>query len=117
VTAQGGDPAAKLPVAPVIEPVRAERDGVVATMDAYAFGVGAWRLGAGRARKEDPVSASAGIVLHRRPGDRVRAGDVLFELRAEQEHRVPDALGALLGAVTIADSAPPERPLIVQRIA
>ena len=47
------------------------------------MGVAAWRLGAGRARKEDPVSAPAGVVLHRRPGDAVRAGDVLYELRAE----------------------------------
>jgi thymidine phosphorylase len=117
VTAQGGDPDAPLPVAPVIEPVRADRDGVVATMDAYALGVGAWRLGAGRARKEDPVSASAGIVLRCRPGDAVRAGDPLFELHTEDEERIPGALAALKDAVTVADAAPPGRPLILERIA
>ncbi len=89
VLAQGGDPDAALPTAPETEPVRAERDGFVAGLDAYSFGVAAWRLGAGRARKEDPVSASAGILLHRKPGDAVRAGDVLFELRAEDAEAGP----------------------------
>jgi thymidine phosphorylase len=117
VRAQGGDPDAPLPVAPIVDTVSAERDGYVSTMDAYALGVAAWRLGAGRARKEDPVSASAGIVLHRRPGDAVRAGEVLYELRTEKEQRIPDALAALEGAVTIADAAPQARPLILERIA
>jgi thymidine phosphorylase len=116
VVAQGGDPDAPLPVAPEVEHVRADRDGVVATMDAYAFGVAAWRLGAGRARKEDPVSASAGIVLHKRPGDRVAAGDVLFEARTEEAGRIAPALEAAAGAVTIADVPPAPRPLILERI-
>ena len=68
VRAQGGDPDAALPVAPLVEEVRAERAGVVARIDAMAVGVAAWRLGAGRARKEDAVSAGAGVVLRRRPG-------------------------------------------------
>src|SRR5689334_8349006 len=58
VRAQGGDPDAPLPVAHEVETIAAAADGFVATMDAYAVGVAAWRLGAGRARKEDPVSAS-----------------------------------------------------------
>ena len=64
----------------------------MAAVDAYAIGVAAWRLGAGRARKEDPVSAAAGVVLHKRPGDRVRAGDPLYELRADDAARIPAAL-------------------------
>jgi thymidine phosphorylase len=117
IRAQGGDPDAVLPVAPEIERVRADRDGYVSTMDAYAIGVAAWRLGAGRARKEDPVSMSAGILLHRKPGDAVRAGDVLFELRTEDAGKMPAALAATEGAVTIADAAPQRRPLILERIA
>src|SRR4051812_37865290 len=66
VRAQGGDPDAPPPTAAETEIVRADRDGYVSTLDAYALGVAAWRLGAGRARKEDPVSAAAGIVLHKR---------------------------------------------------
>ncbi|HYI53240.1 MAG TPA: thymidine phosphorylase, partial [Microlunatus sp.] len=77
IRAQGGDPDAPLPVAREVERVRAAADGVVAAVDAYGVGVAAWGLGAGRARKEDPVSASAGVLLRVRPGDRVRAGDAL----------------------------------------
>ncbi|MBX6723851.1 MAG: thymidine phosphorylase, partial [Dactylosporangium sp.] len=83
IRAQGGDPDAPLPKAPEAELVRAPVDGYVSTVDAFAVGVAAWRLGAGRARKEDPVSPSAGVIVQRRPGDRVRAGDVLLELRTE----------------------------------
>ena len=70
------------------------RAGYVTAVDALAIGLAAWRLGAGRARKEDPVSAAAGVVLHRRPGDKVRAGDVLYELRADDAARIPAALEA-----------------------
>ncbi len=117
VRAQGGDPDAPLPAANEVEVVRADRDGYVSTMDAYALGVAAWRLGAGRARKEDPVSPSAGVVLHRRPGDPVRAGEPLFDVRTPDASRIPAALAAADGAVVIADTAPPARSLILERIA
>jgi len=97
--------------------IRADQDGFVATMDAYAFGVAAWRLGAGRARKEDPVSASAGVLLHRKPGDAVQRGDMLYELRAEDAKRIPGALETLDGALTISPTEPNRRPLISERIA
>ncbi|GIJ51138.1 thymidine phosphorylase [Virgisporangium aliadipatigenens] len=116
VRAQDGDPDAALPVAPETEFVRAERDGFVAGIDAYGMGVAAWRLGAGRARKEDPVSASAGVVLHRRPGDRVAAGDVLCELRSQEKERIPAARELAVAAVTVADAAPEQGPLILETI-
>ena len=74
ISRQGGDPDAPLPVAPETETVTAPADGVLTTLDALAVGVAAWRLGAGRARKEDAVQAGAGVVLHAKPGDAVRAG-------------------------------------------
>ncbi len=74
ITAQGGDPSAALPEAPEKHVVTASADGVVTRMDAYAVGVAAWRLGAGRARKEDPVSASAGVVMMRNLGIRCGLG-------------------------------------------
>src|ERR687889_1636517 len=80
IRAQGGDPDAPLPTAAETEVLRAETGGVVAAIDAYGIGLAAWRLGAGRARKEDPVSFGAGVVLKVKPGDRVRAGDALLEL-------------------------------------
>ncbi|MER7443242.1 thymidine phosphorylase [Micromonospora avicenniae] len=116
IRAQGGDPDAPLPTAPEIETVRAEADGHVEAIDAYAMGVAAWRLGAGRARKEDPVSAPAGVVLHKRPGDRVRAGETLYELRAEQADRIPAAMAEAAGAVRISETPPVGRPLVIERI-
>ncbi|MEU4679554.1 thymidine phosphorylase [Micromonospora sp. NPDC023737] len=116
IRAQGGDPDAPLPTAPEIETVRAEADGHVEAIDAYAMGVAAWRLGAGRARKEDPVSAPAGVVLHKRPGDRVRAGETLYELRAEQADRIPAAMAEAAGAVRISETRPVGQPLVIERI-
>jgi thymidine phosphorylase len=117
IRAQGGDPDAPMPTAAETEIVRADRDGVVASVDAYGTGLAAWRLGAGRARKEDPVSAAAGIVLRVRPGDTVRAGDPLFELRTDDGSKIPAALAAADGAVVVADAAPEPVPLIIERIA
>jgi thymidine phosphorylase len=117
VRAQGGDPDAPLPAPNEIEIVRAERGGRISTVDALAVGLAAWRLGAGRARKEDPVSAAAGVVLHRKPGDVVRPGDVLFELRADDGARIPAGLDALRGAVTITRKRPEPVPLVLERVA
>jgi thymidine phosphorylase len=117
VRAQGGDPTAPLPVARECETVRAARSGYVTAIDAHGMGLAAWRLGAGRARKEDPVSAAAGVVLHRRPGDRVRVGDLLYELRADDASRIPLAAEVAQTAVSIGRSAPAPVPLVLDRIA
>ncbi|WBB77541.1 thymidine phosphorylase [Micromonospora sp. WMMD882] len=116
VRAQGGDPDAPLPGAAEVEVVRAETDGFVAAVDAYAIGVAAWRLGAGRARKEDPVAAGAGVVLCRRPGDPVRAGDPLYELRADDPGRIPAARAEAARAVQVTPTAPTPTPLVIDRI-
>lgn len=116
IRAQGGDPDAPMPTAAEVEVVRAERDGYVAAVDAYAMGVAAWRLGAGRARKEDPVSVPAGVVLHKRPGDEVRAGDPLYELRADDATRIPAALTEAANAMRIAPTAPAATSLVIERI-
>jgi len=117
IRAQGGDPDASLPRAAETEVVRSTVDGYVTAVDAYRIGVAAWRLGAGRARKEDPVSAGAGVVLYRKPGDRVAAGDPLYELRTDDAARIDAARAAADGAVVIADTAPAPGPLILERIA
>ena len=75
----------------------AERDGVLAEQDARAVGVAAWRLGAGRARQGDPVQHAAGIRLHAKPGDAVRAGQPLATLLTDEADRIPRALEALRG--------------------
>jgi thymidine phosphorylase len=118
IEAQGGDAGAPLPVARHTEVVAAERDGVLTGLDAYAVGIAAWRLGAGRARKEDPVQAGAGVELHAKPGDRVRAGQPLLTLHTDTPERFERARGALADAVTIGapDEASADRPLVLGRV-
>jgi thymidine phosphorylase len=117
IRAQGGDPDAPLPTAAHTEVLRAGEDGVVTSIDAYGVGIAAWRLGAGRARKEDPVSFGAGVQLRVRPGDRVKAGDVLLELRADDESRIPAARDDAAGAITVGAGQPATSPLLLDRIA
>jgi thymidine phosphorylase len=116
VAAQGGDPSAPLPTAREVHAVPAQRTGVLTRLDAYAVGVAAWRLGAGRARKEDPVSPAAGVVLLARPGDRVTAGSPLLELHTDEPARIERALAALDGAVEIGADPPPRTGLVLDRI-
>ncbi len=119
ISAQGGDPDAPLPQPRESHTVLATTDGVLAEQDALAFGISAWRLGAGRARKEDPVVHAAGIDLHAKPGDQVRAGQPLFTLHADDAARFPRALEALEGkyAIVAPGTAIEPRPLIADRIA
>ncbi|MEV0281647.1 thymidine phosphorylase [Streptomyces sp. NPDC050610] len=119
ILAQGGDPDAALPVAREQHVVHAAATGVLTTLDAYAVGVAAWRLGAGRARKEDPVQAGAGVELHAKPGDTVTAGQPLLTLHTDTPEKFAYALEALDGGVLVA----PEHteyepnPIILDRIA
>ncbi|MBO0922325.1 thymidine phosphorylase [Cellulomonas sp. zg-ZUI222] len=119
IAAQGGDPDAELPVAREQEQVLAEADGVLTTLDAYAVGVAAWRLGAGRARKEDPVQAGAGIEIHARPGDTVRRGQPLLTLHTDTPERFARAHEALAGGVVVDPQGTPgaTRPLVLDRVA
>jgi len=105
VRAQGGDPDAPLPRAAHTQVLPAPASGWLAGLDALAVGTAAWRLGAGRARKEDDVSAAAGVICLAKPGDRVQAGQPVLELRADEADRFGPALAALDGAVTISDHA------------
>ncbi|WP_166866358.1 thymidine phosphorylase [Salinibacterium sp. ZJ70] len=118
IEAQGGDPDAALPQPRESHTVFADSDGVLAEQDALAFGISAWRLGAGRARKEDPVVHAAGIDLHAKPGDEIRSGQPLFTLHADDAARFPRALDALEGAYRVAapGATVEERPLIAARI-
>jgi thymidine phosphorylase len=116
IAAQGGDPSATLPTAAHVETVAADRSGVVARLDARGVGVAAWRLGAGRARKEDAVDPGAGIMCRVRIGDEVAAGDVLLELYTDQTERFERARESLDGAVVISDDGASAGPLVLDRI-
>jgi len=115
IAAQGGDPDAALPTAPERHVVTATDNGVLTGLDAYAVGVAAWRLGAGRARKEDSVSAVAGVVVLAKPGERIEAGAPLLELHTDDPERIPRALVALDGAAEF-DGPGDTLPLIIDRI-
>jgi thymidine phosphorylase len=116
IAAQGGDPSAPLPVAPYRTVVEAAESGYLRGLDAFGVGVAAWRLGAGRARKEDAVSASAGVICLAKPGDQVTAGQPLLELHADDETRFGRALEALDGAIQIGPRPPEPRPAVLERI-
>jgi thymidine phosphorylase len=117
VRAQGGDPDAPLPQAAHIRAaLPAPADGWLTRLDALKVGTAAWRLGAGRARKEDPVSAAAGVICLAKPGDQVLEGQPLLELRADDETRFGPALAALDGAIQISKAPPPSVPLVIERI-
>jgi thymidine phosphorylase len=115
IAAQGGDPAAPLPTARERHVVAAPVSGLLTRLDALAVGVAAWRLGAGRARKEDAVAAGAGVVMLAKPGDEVREGQPLLELHADDPALFGRALEALEGGYDIGGELTPT-PLVIDRI-
>ncbi|MFK0114689.1 thymidine phosphorylase [Streptomyces sp. NPDC090994] len=119
ISAQGGDPDAALPTSKEQHVVTAGASGVLTRLDAYDIGVAAWRLGAGRARKEDPVQAAAGVELHAKPGDEVRAGQPLLTLHTDTPERFAYALEAVAGSYDIAapGTAFTTSPVVLERIA
>ncbi|GAB3558981.1 thymidine phosphorylase [Spelaeicoccus albus] len=117
IAGQGGDPDAALPAARETDVVVAERGGVIERLDALAVGTAAWRLGAGRARKEDDVQAAAGITLHAKPGDRVTAGDRLMTLHSDTPETFSRARESLNGSVTYSETPASPIPLILGRVA
>ncbi len=116
IRAQGGDPDAPLPRAHHTEVVTSTSDGYLASLDAMAVGLAAWRLGAGRAKQGDPVQAAAGVTWHAGLGDRVAAGQPLFTLHTDTPERMPRALAALQGAATFSDSPVAASPVVLERI-
>jgi thymidine phosphorylase len=115
ISAQGGDPKAELPKAKFSHVVTATETGVLSKLDALAVGVASWRLGAGRARKEDPVQFGAGIVLNKVQGESVTAGEPLMTLYTDDEERFSRAMESLDGGIEIGASAS-ERKLLLGRI-
>lgn len=104
IRAQGGDPEAPMAEAAEHHVVTADRDGVLVEQHALPFGIAAWRLGAGRARKEDPVDHAAGIDLHAKPGDAVTKGQPLFTMHTNDAARFDRAFEALEGGYRIGDA-------------
>jgi len=116
ISAQGGDPAAKLPVAKESQTIKASSDGVITKLDALSVGLASWRLGAGRARKEDPIQFGAGVTLHAQLGDTVKAGDPLYTLYTDEPARFQRASETIENAYSIEAQAVVARKLILDRI-
>ncbi len=115
IRAQGGDPdEGALPVAPVVRPVTAERDGYVGELGAIAIGRAALRLGAGRRTKEDAIDHAVGILCLAKRGDRVGAGESLAEVHARDVVSAATAVAEARAAYAITDETPPERPLLLE---
>ncbi len=119
ISAQGGDPDAALPTPKETHVVTATRSGVLTTLDAMAVGLAAWRLGAGRARKEDPVQAAAGVEMLAKPGDTVTEGQELLRLHTDEPERFERALAALEDGVVVSEAgaAYDAVPLVIDRVA
>jgi thymidine phosphorylase len=119
IAAQGGDPEAPMPTARETHVVTAPATGTLSRLDAMAVGLAAWRLGAGRARKEDPVQAAAGVEMLAKPGDRVSAGQDLLRLHTDEPERIERALAALQDGVEVAPAGTPyaPTPLVLDRVA
>jgi len=116
VKAQGGDPDAPLPTARETKIIRADRDGVISSMNALQVGISAWRLGAGRERQGESVQAGAGIEIHAKPGDQIKKGETLFSLHTDEAARFERAEAALEGAVVIGSHVAEHLPLVIAKI-
>jgi len=116
IAAQGGDPDATMPIAERRRVVAAPHDGVVQSVDALDVGVAAWRLGAGRARKEDAVSVAAGVVCLVREGDAIVAGQPMFELHADDDTHLQAGVDAIANAVVLGEQPVNARPVLLERI-
>lgn len=117
IRAQHGDPTAKMQVAKHEHVIVAESSGFVNELDALAVGTASWRLGAGRARKEDPVQFGAGIVIHAKRGEKIEKGAPLLTLYTDEAERFERAIEALVGGIKIEEQVSSSfTPLILDRI-
>src|ERR1700737_3851055 len=120
IAAQDGDPRviedpSRLPAAPVQRPVTAEADGFVARADALAIALAGKARGAGRDRKEAPIDLAVGVVLEKKIGDPVAAGQVLAVIHARSPEAAENVMGRVAAAFTVAASARP-RALLLRRV-
>jgi len=119
VQAQGGDVSyvddpSKLPGARLVDEVPAPRGGYLAQLHARVVGEAAVALGAGRARKGDPIDHAVGFVLHHKVGAKLDKGRPLFTVHANDEQQLADARRAVLAAHQISDAPVSALPLFYE---
>ncbi len=121
VISQGGDVSviddiSRLPKARIILPVIADRNGFVASIHTEEIGRAAVAAGAGRFAKDDSIDYAAGIVIHKKVGDAVRADEPLAFIHADYEEKANAALSLAASAYIIKENAPDRRPPAVYAI-
>lgn len=117
VKAQGGNEAdvydtSALPAAGIKLPVRAEKDGYVAEIKADSVGLASLHLGGGRATKESDIDLSVGIVLEKKIGDKVLAGDTLAVIHANDMNKAEEAAAMILNAFSFSPEIIHRKPFI-----
>ena len=120
IRAQSGDPRvvddpSRLPSAPVQLVVNAAKAGAVTAIDALEIALAGKSLGAGRDRKDAPIDLAVGVVLHKKVGDSVRAGEPLVTIHARTQADAASVVARITAAFTLADRAQP-RPLLLRRV-
>jgi len=119
VSAQGGDVSyiddlSKFKPANYIEEVKTPRSGFISQVHARIVGEAAVALGAGRAKKGDPIDHAVGFIIHKKVGDPVRAGEVLFEIHANDAAKLAEARETVLTAYRFSDESVPPLPLFYE---
>jgi len=119
VTAQGGDvtyidDTRKFERTQIVEQVKASRSGNISQVNARSVGEAAVALGAGRAKKGDPIDHAVGFIIRKKVGDAVKSGDVLFEIHANDKAKLEEARAAVLSAFQFSEQPVPPLPLFYE---
>ena len=109
------DDPALLPAAPVQQPVTAQTHGYLARADALEIALAGKALGAGRDRKDATIDLAVGVVLEKKIGDAVKAGEVLAVIHARSAEAARNVTDRVAAAFTIARQAQP-RALLLRRV-
>jgi pyrimidine-nucleoside phosphorylase len=119
VQAQGGDVSYVDDVslferAKYIKVVKSPRSGFISQVHARIVGEAAVALGAGRAKKGDPIDHAVGFLIHKKVGDKVEEGEPLFEVHANAEAKLVEARASALSAFSFSDEFVPPLPLFYE---
>jgi len=119
VQAQGGDVSyvedvSKFPRAQLVEVVESPQGGYIAQIQARSVGEASVALGAGRARKSDPIDHAVGFVIHHKVGDQVKKGDPLFTIYANDQEKLAEARDAVLFAHVFSEESVEPLPLFYE---
>lgn len=119
IVAQGGngdwiENPDNFPKAKYSEDIIAENDCYISSMNAEEIGISSVILGAGREKKDDLIDMTAGIILNKKTGDKIKKGDIIATLYTNNENTIKSAKEKLLSAIEFSDKKPQDIPLIYE---